>query len=107
MKITHYCIVRTDVDFGTQCAMLLHAAGESFGKGPPKCRNDSVPIYAVALSARNEAELLLLEEKLIRKSVPHVAFREPDRNNELMAIGIAPMERNKVRPFVSSLPLIR
>ena len=107
MKITHYCIVRTDVSFGVQMAMLLHAAGESFGKDPPKCRNDGVPIYAVALAAKNEAELLLLEDKLLRKAIPHVAFREPDRNNELMAIGIVPMERGRVRNLLSSLPLIR
>jgi hypothetical protein len=97
----HYCIGRLDVPIGDLCAQLIHAAGESSpGNLPPETR-------AVALGARSEFELLKLEQKLKKKNIPHVAIREPDQNNELMAIGLRPSERTSaIRSILSSLPLI-
>lgn len=106
MKLTHYVVVRTDIPFGHQMAQLCHAAGESF-KSPPKIRGE--PIYAVVLSAKSEKELLELEQKFISFGVEHVSIREPDEPyfGQLMAIGLVPIERNRVSKFLSKLPLVK
>jgi len=84
--------------------MSLHAAGESFS---PHCRGH--PVYAVALSAASEEELLRLEYKLRRDEIPHVSIREPDSpwNNQLMAIGIEPTDRDKIKRYTSGFPLVK
>lgn len=89
--------------FGTQAAMILHAAAES--------SNGTIPgkTYAVALSSKGEEALLRLEERLCFEGIPHSAFREPDPPycNALMAIGINPVEdRRMVRRFVKNFPLL-
>ena len=81
-------------------AQTIHAAGESGGDVPSGT-------YAVALAAKSEIHLLAIEKSLISQNIPHVAIREPDRGNELMAIGIVPCDRSLVRKEVSQLPLIR
>lgn len=101
--LTHYCIIRNDLPRGVLAAQLIHAAGESgCGKLPQNT-------FAVALSTKDEDQLLRLEQKLIRADIPHKAIREPDLpwDGELMAIGIAPMERQKLRKYLSNFPLIR
>jgi len=99
--LTHYCIARTDVPVGTLCAQLIHAAGESSPGGLLEGTR------AVALAARSEMQLLALEKKLISNKIQHVAIREPDLDNQLMAIGIAPCDRSVVRKVVSNFPLIK
>jgi len=79
--------------------MVVHAAANSATGTTPGT-------YAVVLTAPNEKELLQLERKLQRFSVPHAAFREPDYNNELMSIGIEPAERCMVRHFLKGLSLL-
>ena len=62
----------------------------------------------MALAAKDEDHLAFLESKLQRLEIPHVAIREPDRDDELMAIGIRPVEdRALVRKVTSSLPLLK
>lgn len=95
--------MRADIPLGSQFAQLVHAAGLSFA-GPRTSRGSPI---AVALAASNEAILFKLEQKLIKAGIAHVAFREPDMNNELTAIGITPDYRRKLRKFVSNYPLIR
>lgn len=82
---------------------MIHAAGES------STGNLADGTYAVALVARSLEELHSLEEVLIAEKVPHKAIREPDdpHNGSLVAIGICPDFRTKVRRFVSNLPLIK
>jgi len=61
------------------------------------------------LAVRSEAELAVLERKLQRAGIPHVAIREPDApyNGALTAIGLVPVEdRSTVKRFLSSLPLL-
>ncbi len=41
------------------------------------------------------------------EGIPHKVVREPDLGNEVVAIGICPDERQKVRRFVSNLPLVK
>ena len=80
--------------------MIVHAAGES-------AKEISPGTYAVALAADSETALLRLEQRLQFEQIPHAAFREPDRDNELMAIGIEPVEdRRTVRRFLKGFPLI-
>lgn len=88
-----------------QAAQLVHAAGESFRDPPIR----GSPIYAVALAARDEVDLLRLEQKLIRADIAHHAVREPDPpfNGELMAIGIRPIYRDRVKKIISKYPLIK
>jgi len=84
-------------------AMIIHAAGESSDGNLPD------GTYAIALAAQSEIQLLAIEKKLISNNIPHVAIREPDAPwcGQLMAIGIAPCDRAKVRKEVSQLPLIK
>jgi hypothetical protein len=61
------------------------------------------------LSIQDEAALLRLEEDLKLAGIPHRAIREPDApyNGALMAIGIQPTPRVKLRPLLQSLELIK
>lgn len=82
-------------------AQTIHAAGESSpGNLPPGT-------IAVALQVKNEIALLDLEEVLIKNMIPHRAIREPDQNNELMAIGVIPCEKQLVKQFLGRLKLVR
>jgi hypothetical protein len=65
---------------------------------------------AVALAARDEAELRAIELELSARGIPHRAIREPDPpwNGALMAIGIEPLaDRAAVRPVTGRLQLLR
>ena len=97
----HYVIVRTDLPRGVQFAQTIHAAGAS------SPGNLSPGTYAIALAAKSEIQLLAIEKRLISQNIPHAAIREPDRNNELMAIGLVPSEKTpEIRSVVSQLPLL-
>lgn len=90
---------------GVLAAQLVHAAGESSpGDLPPHTT-------AVVLAARDRTHLEMIEVKLLRLGVPHVAIREPDEPwcNELMAIGVVPMDKGnkQLRRVTSQLPLLR
>ena len=101
--LTHFCIVRKDLPRGVLAAQLIHAAGESSGQVPEGT-------YAVALAARNEGHLSLLEQKLKDAGLPHHAVREPDApwNGALMAIGLAPtIDRSSVLPITKRLRLLK
>ena len=98
--LTHYVIIRADLPEGVQLAQTIHAAGESSPGNIPK------GTYAVALEARDELALLRLESALTIDGIAHVAIREPDPpwNNQLMAIGVAPCQREHVRRHLRSFP---
>ena len=100
---THYVIVRADLPLGVIVAQTIHAAGESSpGPGLP------TGTRAVALAARNERHLATLEQELIGLDIPHRAIREPDRFNELMAIGIFPVaDRTTLQTVTKRLRLLR
>lgn len=81
---------------------MIHAAGES---SPGNLPNTT---HAVALEVPNEQELLDLERKLLDLGIAHVAIREPDLNNQLMAIGIVPIVRSKtLRKALARYALVR
>lgn len=101
--VCHYCIVRRDLPFGTQAAQLIHAAGESSPGNLPSST------FAVALTCRDENELHQLAIRLDRAGIDFHLVREPDvpYNNQLMAIGIRPILKSKVRKLLSNLPLLK
>jgi hypothetical protein len=97
-------IVRADLPRGVLAAQLIHAAGESSPGDLP------THTFAVALAARDEPHLELLERKLLKHQIPHRAIREPDApwNHALMAIGIVPVsDRAVVKLVTSSLALLK
>jgi peptidyl-tRNA hydrolase len=96
--------VRKDLLFGTILAQLVHAAGES-------AQNISVPpnTHAIVLSVPDEKTLLSVEDKLLRAGIEISSIREPDEPycGALMAIGIKPQPREKIRKLLSNLPLYK
>lgn len=88
---------------GNQAAQLIHAAGESSPGGL------SAGTYAVALHAKNESDLMKLAEKLQTAGIPTYLIVESDEphSGQVMAIGIPPMDRTKLRKFLSSYPLVK
>lgn len=101
--LVHYCVVRRDIPFGVQAAQLVHAAGESSPGNLP------TSTYAVALTCRDEAELHQLAIKLDAAGISFKLIREPDAPyfGELMAIGIRPIQKSKVRRYLSNFPLVK
>jgi hypothetical protein len=92
------------VPHGVQIAQIIHAAGES---SPGDLPGDT---HAVALHAKNEGQLLKLEQALIEARVPFKAIREPDApwSGALMAIGLSPTHRTpELRKLMGKLPLVK
>ena len=81
--------------------MLVHAAGES---SPGNLPSDT---YAVVLAVANEAQLAHEADRLEARGVALVRVYEPDRNNELMAVGLRPGRKEALRRMLSCLPLLR
>jgi hypothetical protein len=63
--------------------------------------------YAVVLAARDEGQLVEIEQHLVSRGVAYRAIRETDKGGELMAIGVEPRPRSMLRRHLSSLPLLR
>lgn len=95
--------MRRDIPFGAQAAQLIHAAGESSPGNLPKTT------YAIALTCRDEAELHELAIKLDAAGVTFKLIHEPDAPflGQLMAIGIVPDRKSKLRRLLSNLPLLK
>lgn len=88
---------------GTLAAQVIHAAGES---SPGNLPGD---VHAVALAAKDEAELLALEGRLTSAGIHHHAIRETDApySGALMSLGIPPCDRSTVKRVLSAFPLLR
>jgi hypothetical protein len=99
-------IVRDDAPTGVQCAMIVHAAGQSAQL--PGAISAESPTVAVALLA-SLPELLALQRVLVAEDLPHVLVREPDEpwRDAPMAIGVVPMPRVRVRRLLAHLRLVR
>jgi len=99
-------IVRSDAPPGVQLAQTIHAAGQSAqlsGADPA-----APPTIAIALAASSD-ELAALSRSLADAGVPHVRVHEPDEpwRGALMAIGVVPSPRARVRRLLAHLPLVR
>lgn len=83
--------------------MLVHAAGES----SPGTLSDGT--FAIALAVAGEAELKAVQDRLSKHGVQFNAIREPDAPycGQLMAIGIRPLRRSRIRRLLSDVPLLR
>jgi len=66
-----------------------------------------VGTIAVVLAVKNEDQLLELEQQLTLKQIPHIAVREPDWDDQLMAIGVCPDTKHNLKEHFSQLPLLR
>jgi hypothetical protein len=79
--------------------MFIHAAGESSPGDLPD------GVYAIALHADDMAHLFRVACVLARNHIKHKLIIESDApyEGQLMAIGIAPMEREKIRPLLADL----
>jgi hypothetical protein len=84
-------------------AQTIHAAGES---SPGQLPNNT---FAVALAARDEAELVATHDRLTAAGVSCVLIREPDApwSGAAMSLGVVPCDRSAVRKYLSNLPLLR
>jgi hypothetical protein len=82
-------------------AQVVHAAGESSAKVAPGT-------YAVVLAA-GKVCLEAIEVVLRDRGVAHSAIRENDGEfaGEIMAIGVMPERRSKIRRLFSSIPLLK
>ena len=82
---------------------MIHAAGES----SPGNLGDGT--HAIALCVPDESALLAVERRLVAAGLPHKAIREcmGAHAGQLMAIGVAPMDKEVPRRLLSSLPLLK
>lgn len=89
--------------FGTICAQLVHASGESSPGNLPD------GTYALVLEAKDEGQLLSIQSELLGLDIPHKLIREPDAPffGAATAIGIVPMLRSNLPKFLRKLPLLR
>jgi hypothetical protein len=95
-------IVRSDLAPGIRAAQIVHAAGESSPGNLPE------GTFAIALAAEPN-ELQDLAIRLSEAGIAHRNVRESDEpySGELMAIGVFPQPRSKLRRYFSTLPLVR
>lgn len=101
--IAHYCITRADLPHGVKAAQLIHAAGES---SPGNVHSGT---FAFALVTKTEEELKALGWELFKAGIPHKLIFEPDApwTGQLMAIGVVPGPRKKLRKYFSNFPLLK
>jgi hypothetical protein len=95
--------VRADLPTGVQAAQLIHAAGQSSpGNLPPGT-------YAVALTVPDEAALRALADDLGAAGLPRHLVVEDDApySGQAMALGIAPGDRKRLKPYLSRYPLLK
>lgn len=89
---------------GVTACQAAHAAGESVRGGPAP--GDT---HVVALIAETSADLEALAGRLRGAGLHYVLIREPDEpyNGAAVALGIEPMDREKVRPFVADFKVFK
>jgi peptidyl-tRNA hydrolase len=86
-----FVVTRSDLSEGQQSVQGMHAAIEFTQTHLEETRLWFKESNTLAfLVAENEERLGVLYRKAIDSGVPVVAFREPDRDNELTAIAIGP-----------------
>jgi hypothetical protein len=88
---------------GAQAAQLIHAAGES------SPGNLDAHTFAIALVARDELHLREIGQMLEDAGIEHKRVVECDfpYGGQLMAIGIKPIERGRLKKYLSKLPLLK
>lgn len=95
--------MRSDLPRGLQAAQIVHAAGESSPGDLP------AGTYAVVLAVPGKHELAAEAYRLTKAGIEFTPIYEPDAPycGELMAIGLKPQRKEKLKRHLSSLPLLK
>ena len=97
-------VTRRDLDPGYQLVQSAHAIANFVIYNPVEAKKwHEESNYIVSLSTENEQSLKNLISKLESKEITHVVFREPDIDNQITAVAIAPCD--ETRRLTSSFPL--
>lgn len=84
-------ITREDLSAGQQAVQGIHAAIEFVMKNPVRALRWFLKSNTIAfVTLPNEGELGVLLKKAEALDVASAGFTEPDRNNELTAVAVAP-----------------
>jgi hypothetical protein len=95
----HYILLREDLPTGVALAQACHAASESSQGTEPGT-------FLIVLGLPDEPAMQKYAKRLRSKDIRFVEFREPDRNNEVTAIGIFPTkDRDALRKVIGHLAL--
>lgn len=97
-------VTRQDLEPGYQLVQSVHSAFD-FSLEFPEVTKDwnTQSNYLACLAAKDEASLFTLISKLEAKGIQHTVFREPDIDNQVTAVAIAPGETS--RKLTSNYPL--
>lgn len=89
---------------GIVACQAAHAATECIQSLPV-----SDQTHVCALEAETSADLETLGKLLTDAGLPHVVIREPDEpyNGAAVAVGVAPMDRYLVKPYMSTFKVLR
>jgi peptidyl-tRNA hydrolase len=93
-----YVVVRRDLPVGLRCAQICHAAL----KFAHEWRTIETAWYhgsnnIVILEVEDQAELLVMIERLRNGGISLSVFEEPDLNNEITAIAVEPKAKRLLR----------
>lgn len=97
-------VTRQDLAPGYQLVQSVHAAFD-FSLEFPEITKDwnTQSNYLACLAAKDEPDLFKLISKLEQREIPHKIFREPDIDDQVTAVAIAPGELS--RKLTSNYPL--
>jgi peptidyl-tRNA hydrolase len=100
-----YIVVRADLSPGLQAAQAVHAALE-FAVAHPQMTSDWTreSNYLILLALPDEYALMGLIEQANKLGIEHTAVREPDVNDEITAVALAPCAAS--RKLTANLPLM-
>jgi hypothetical protein len=95
-------VTREDMTPGYQLVQSLHSIVEFIFEHPDVSNQWKVSSNSlVGLSVKNEEQLKLLIEKLIKRNIKYSVFREPDIQDQITAIAIEPtMEARKLCSYI-------
>lgn len=106
MSLIQYVVVHETKDRGVIAVQAIHAATECLGKEDVPVPSDT---RLCVLVAKNSSELEDLATNLSFSAIPFTLIREPDApyNNSATAVGVAPGEQERLKPFFTSFKLLR
>lgn len=91
-----YIITRADLEPGYQAVQSIHAAIQFKFEHPEISVNwFENSNYLGLLSVANEGELVALTERAKELGISYSIFREPDIDNQITAIALAPGQKSK------------
>lgn len=100
-----YIVTRSDIPLGFASAQCAHAAfqfaRDQWERTAPWMRDSQ---WLVIVTVSDEGSLEDLAFRAAQQTLPHSRWREPDRDNELTAVAIAP--GRGARLLCANLPLL-